>query len=294
MKYFWIILCCLLAGCGVDDTVKNNVPVDTNPLLLGSEQTLEIVTWNIQEFPKLADYTVEYVVDIVKDIDADIYCLQEIGSYSSFNSLNEQLENWNGYKANSASYDIDLAFLYRSDSDLQVISIQELFTDDWYAFPRSPLQLKILWKDQVVYIINNHLKAGGDSDDIERRRLACQNLYEYVNTQLPDEKVIIAGDLNDQLSDSPQYNVFQPILDDSDNFLFADYNIAMGPSSQWSWGNGSSHLDHIIISNELFSGLVSDLASVLTIQVDDHLDGGWGAYNNYVSDHLPVGLKLDF
>jgi endonuclease/exonuclease/phosphatase family metal-dependent hydrolase len=295
MRYILIILLLLLTGCGIDDSVNHtDIDPDLNELTLGTAATLEVVTWNIQNFPKMGSNTVDYLEELIIQIDADIFCLQEIQDLARFTLLDNALNDWDGYRSTGAAYDINLAVLFRNSADFQLLSINELFTDDWWAFPRSPIQLEILWNNEIFYVINNHLKAGGNSEDEDRRELACQYLAEYVNTQLAEQNVIIAGDLNDLIIDPPDKNVFYPFLDDTDNYLFADYEIAWGSPANWSWNNGTSHLDHIIISNELFSEFANPGSIILTIQIDDYLQGGWNTYDTYISDHLPVAIRLDF
>ena len=293
---YWILMLSLfLAACGVDEAVNdNNDDPDISDLTIGSDETLEIVAWNIQSFPKLEDETIELVAQLINEMDADIICLQEIEDYTAFIELDNQLTNWDGFRGSGASHNINLAILYKNSADFQLESIEELFTNEWYAFPRAPLKLEFLWNNEIFFVINNHLKAMGGEDDIERRRQACEGLAEYVLTELPDENVIIIGDLNDLIIDPPDINVFDVFLQDPDNFLFADYDIAYGSALYWSWNNGSSHLDHIIISNELFDEFTNSLSSIQTIRIDDYLGGGWSFYDDFISDHRPVAITLHF
>ncbi|MCF7913230.1 MAG: endonuclease/exonuclease/phosphatase family protein [Candidatus Cloacimonetes bacterium] len=295
-KLLWIwLMCLIITACGVDSPVNNDEPdPNTNELKIGSDETLEIITWNIENFPKLQNDTVELMVELINEMDVDIICLQEIESSADFILLDNELTAWDGFRANSAAYDIDLALLYKNSADFQISSIRELFDDDWYAFPRPPLQIEFLWNNETFFLINNHLKAMGEQDDIERRRQACEGLAEYVLTVLPNENVIIVGDLNDLITDPPETNVFNPFLLDTENFLMTDYNIAYGSALHWSWNNGSSHLDHIIISNELFGEFSNQGSSIQTIRIDDYLTGGWNFYEQYISDHRPVALTLHF
>ena len=292
----WILILSLfLTACGIDEPVNNNDDdPDISDLTIGSNETLEIVTWNIQSFPKLENETIDLVVQLINEMDADIICIQEIEDNAAYIELDSQLTNWDGFRGSGAAYSINLAVLYKNSADFQLESIEELFTDDWYAFPRSPIQLEFLWNNETFFVINNHLKAMGEEDDIERRREACEGLHDYILTELPDENVIITGDLNDLIIDPPDTNVFNVFLDDPDNFLFADYDIAYGSALHWSWNNGSSHLDHIIISNELFDEFTNPQSSIQTIRIDDYLDGGWSFYDDFVSDHRPVALTLHF
>ena len=57
----------------------------------GSSETLDIVTWNIENFPK-HNYTVDYVIEVVEQINVDIIALQEISGSSDFMSIIPNLE----------------------------------------------------------------------------------------------------------------------------------------------------------------------------------------------------------
>ena len=69
-------------------------------------------------------------------------------------------------------------------------------------------------------------------------------------------------------------------------------HIAEGPSSDWSFPGWPSHLDHILITNEVFDN--SNQNFVFTFKIDDYLDGGWSTYDYYISDHRPVNINLSF
>ncbi len=297
IKWTWIVVfALLLVSCGVDETVKNNdnIPPDIDELAIGTSGSLEIMTWNIQTFPKRGSETVDYMVDFITRIDPDIICLQEIEDGASFIMLDNDLTEWDSFRAHSAAYDINLALLYKNTADFQVISIRELFDDDWFAFPRPPLQIEFSWNNEIFYVINNHLKASGGEENEQRRELACLALADYINNDLPNENVIITGDMNDLIIDPPDTNVFQVFLNNPDNFSFADYEIAFGSSAYWSWGNGASHLDHILISNELFAEFANSGSLIETLRLDDYLTGGWNTYDQFISDHRPVIIRLQF
>ena len=98
------------------------------------------------------------------------------------------------------------------------------------------------------------------------------------------------GDLNDMIIDVESNNVFWGFIE-SENFQFADYDIAYGPSSDWSYPTWPSHLDHIIINNELFLDFQG--SEVSTFRVDDYLTGAWNAYENFISDHRPVFMRIN-
>jgi hypothetical protein len=148
-------------------------------------------------------------------------------------------------------------------------------------------------------IINNHFKCCGDgildfdneSDEETRRYNSSNLLKEYIDTNLSNTNVIVLGDLNDDIAEPRQNNVFQMILDDSENYLFVDLEIANGNSLEWSYPSWPSHLDHIIITNELFDEF-NNVNYVQTLQLEKLMDVDWNVYDQYISDHRPVGFHL--
>lgn len=73
----------------------------------------------------------------------------------------------------------------------------------------------ITWNNSNYFIINNHFKAYGDNyidestaDEEMRRRLACQKLDKFKYFYLYRIKVIVLGDMNDQIAEPEDYNVF--------------------------------------------------------------------------------------
>jgi endonuclease/exonuclease/phosphatase family metal-dependent hydrolase len=305
MKKIWIaiIVAFIIISCGKTESGPTSVNPPVVPtldsLFFGTDSTFEIVTWNIENFPKEDMITANYVVQIILAIDADVLALQEIESSGYFDyvvlQLNEDdsLNIWEEYRANSAYYDINLAYIYKCDF-VEVDSIYEIYQDDWYAFPRRPLVFELTYGEQELVIIDNHLKAGGDPEDEDRRKLASQKLQLYIEDNFIDSKVIIVGDLNDNITEPEASNVFWNFISQPDNYLFTDMEVAEGSSSNWSYPTWPSHLDHILITNELFDEFEDTLSTVETIKIDQYLEGGWNEYEDNVSDHRPVGLKLYF
>jgi hypothetical protein len=154
--------------------------------------------------------------------------------------------------------------------------------------------------NETYFFINNHLKAGGDGildlsdpeDEENRRYNACYLLDEYISTELNDENVILLGDLNDELIDEYENNVFRAFFEKPDDYLFADMAIAEGPSTYWSFPNTLSHIDHLLITNELFDEFENPATEIITLIFDEYFWNGWEGYYNNISDHRPVGLKL--
>lgn len=287
-----------LTGCGSSDTVVLG-PVDENPFAahrVGGSGSLEVLTWNLHNFPNDAgSREIALVAQAIEGMGADVVALQEIANGARFDELLALLPDWSGYRATSDNFQ-NLAYVWL-DSTVTVSRVRELFTSDWEPFPRSPLVLEITWDDHDVLLVNNHLKCCGDGvldrddsgDEENRRWVACEMLEQWIATEHPDDAVIVLGDLNDHLDDATQNNVFAPFLDLPASYAFADMAVALGPPSGWSWGPGEGHLDHILVSDELFAAVAADGAECRTIRIDQVLDG---QYRLLLSDHLPVGLVM--
>ena len=268
-------------------------PLAEPTIIFGTDSTFDVVTWNLENFPKRGATTINLVSQIILQIDAEIYALQEIEN--SFEALlqtvNEldTLNNWNGFCSNSAAFSINLAYIYKSGNSTD---ITEILDSDYHYLPRPPLLMNLIFEGSEFVIINNHLKAGGDAGDIERRTGGCLLLEEYISQNLASENVILLGDLNDVLTDAEEENVFKPFLDEITNYQFVDMEIAEGSSIDWSYPTWPSHLDHILITNELYGEFNESSSEIRTLKIDEYLDDGWSEYEQNISDHRPVGIKL--
>jgi endonuclease/exonuclease/phosphatase family metal-dependent hydrolase len=264
-----------------------------NSVQFGTESTLDIVTWNIQYFPK-NNFTVDYLVELIDSMNVDIIAMQEIwgdGASNSFDNLKNQLDGWNGYRKSSG-----LAYLYKIE--IVINDIYEI--NNLNEIIRTPYLLSINWNGQDIYIINNHFKAFGGAENEAERKIASEKIENYIKEYLEDLNVIVLGDLNDELNDEDSVNVFQNFIIDSTNYKFVDMDIAYGSSNNFSWPGwhqntyNSAHFDHILITNELFDEFKNEGSSVQTIRIEEYFDNGWSEYENYISDHRPVGLRLKF
>jgi len=265
------------------------IPPPLYTLKFGTDETLDIITWNIENFPKSNSLTVDYLSQLIIELDADIIALQEIGSDTYFNNLVETLDGWNGERTSGA---YGLAYIYKSE--LEILDIYEIDELNKYEFARTPYMLAVNWENEIVYIINNHYKCCGDGDinysntsDEEYRRLqSIQMTKTYLDTFYTHQSVVVLGDMNDELNDSESNNVFSKFIDD-EYYEFTDYDIAIGSSSYWSFPNWPSHLDHILITNELF-----DNHDTTYTVLAENFFSSWAEYENIISDHRPIGIRL--
>ncbi|MBI9032145.1 hypothetical protein JEZ13_09125 [bacterium] len=287
-----------LVSCGTDKVVKDDSLVTEY-----NENVVQIVTWNLKEFP-LASSTINQLQYHIPLLNADIIAVQEVTNTNDFNQLGLYLNDYSVLASEYYVYDENdeemyynpiLGYIYNHNR-VTVNSTYEILRNDSRMFPREPYVLDITWNNVDFIIINNHLKAGGDNvidewdswDEEVRRRDALNSLHIYINENYSNDNVILLGDFNDQFHEIPETNVFTTFLND-DNFVFADYEMSLD-TADFSYPNWPSHLDHIIINQNLIEIFGKPLSDCYTIKYDKSISN----YFANISDHRPVIIKLDF
>lgn len=284
----------LSCGGGSDDGDPQNPTNPTEPtetyeacLITETEQSLEIVTWNIENYP-MSGTVEESVLEIIEQMDPDVIAIQELTSMSAFSDLLGELSGWTGAIERFNGSNLMLGYLYKNSEVTITTAAQNLFNDmseennDAFTAFRRPLLTKITHTNGLeVTLINVHLKCCDGSEG--RRRLASQKLKDYIDTNLASEEVMVLGDFNDEIVDSED-NVFQNFIDDAANYHFATMDIASGSTGNWSYPSFPSHIDQILITDELFERVITTETLLLDNCNDDYL--------NSVSDHRPVIIRL--
>ncbi len=250
-------------------------------LNLLSANTLDVVTWNIEQFSD-ANSDLDEIKNIIETMDADIIGVQEITSITDFNTLANSISGWEG-KIVNVSGGLDVGYFYKSSEIELLENLSTIYDNEDSAFPRPPVVGKFKHISGLEFtVFNIHLKCCSGSEG--RREEASTLLKSYIDTNLPNTPVILLGDYNDEIQEAASSNVFQNLIDDASNYNFADMAIAKGPSSGWSFPSWPSHIDHILISNEFFD----KLESTSTLK----LEGCLSNYASAVSDHRPVMVRL--
>ena len=115
-----IIFLFLFLSCA-DDSISGSEE-DVYPI---NQDNLDIITWNIQNYPKHSS-TNTYLTDIINNLEGiDIIALQEIENATSLIELANSLEgNWEArrFQSGNSGYG-NLAFLINSDASLSWTSI---------------------------------------------------------------------------------------------------------------------------------------------------------------------------
>ena len=287
-----IIAVTIIASAGCRKTPEPPSPGDSDLFVAcipfpGTDQSLDIVTFNIETFPINGYTSVIAVASLLNTINADVYALQEVASEPGFNQLVDLMPGYMGLYYLINNSDWNLAYIYKvTEVTVNQSATRLLFTDSQH-FPRPPFEIKIHHTptDLDIFIINNHLKCCGGTENETSRRIASEMLKDYIDTSRPDDEVVILGDLNDEISGTGSSdNPFLNFIDDPVNFRFTDMNIALGSQLWWSYPSYPSHIDHILITNELFSRIDTTLVYKAAPCYSD--------YSIYISDHRPVGIKL--
>ena len=74
---------------------NKNIITSGNSIQFGTEFTLDIITWNIENFPKQDGSTVDYLAELIPLLDIDIIALQEIKSATDFQNLINEIAKLN-------------------------------------------------------------------------------------------------------------------------------------------------------------------------------------------------------
>jgi len=302
----------LVVGCGSSETVdapKIDPDGPFDALAVGTDSTLEVVTWNVRTFPYPTrredghdpQTTIDLVIQAIRGLDADIYALQEIRWRSHFDEVVAGLDGWAGLTGSDDDY--NLAYIYRNDGRFEDLSFTEILGGYSYPdpLPRDPFVMMFTFGGTPVAVINNHLKCCGDgfieggdpTDEETRRRDANLLLEEYINANLADRAVILVGDLNDELDDPEAHNVFANFLAAPARWRFLDLEIALDGGALWSYPSWPSHIDHVLVTDQLFGASEKQNALIEVLPMHSVMDGGMYVYNRDLSDHLPVAVRLD-
>lgn len=282
----------ILAGCGEDTTAPQIPAPPPGPSIIsGADSTFEIMTWNIEWFPKSDETTVAMVRDIIDTLDVDLIAVQEIADTTAFRTLLQSLEDFGGFYSPDV-YDGDsyqkTGIIYR-EAIVSVGNHYPIFTDpdDGWAFPRPPMRYAITVQgkaevfDFVLIVI--HLKAMGSWEDIARRREAAVRLKDYLDSHIAagsEKDYVVAGDWNDEIDDLASVNSFTAFLE-SDAYHFLTFPLA-GSGRDASYPYLGSLIDHILVSEDALAEYDGGAAHT------QRLDDVYPDYFRRVSDHRPV------
>ncbi len=260
----------------------------------GSDETHDFATWNWEHFPLEGNLTVNYLTLLIRDLELDLIAVQEIESVEDFDQLVSNLSGWDGlYSPDTyGNFYLKTGIIWNTET-VTVGDMIQLFGNS--SLTRPPIQVPVTMHENGDTIsfnfITMHLKAGTDSEDLEQRRHACELLKNYIDGIIGDggeDQWVLAGDWNDELDDSHNYNAFHVFLDDPQNWIWLDDWMTGDPD--WASHPPSGRfIDHILVTDEFYTEVFSGNGECETIQLQDE----WNSYHTYISDHVPTAAYIE-
>lgn len=246
-----------------------------------------VITWNLEVFP-LTEETMKRVKQTVEELAPDLVAVQEIAEPAAFQSLVSAMEDYEGILNDDPGAFQRVGLLYRKGR-VTLDEVETLFPSDWYAFPRPPLLARVTIHDETpidFYAMVLHLKAQLDDESQARRRDACEKLDAWTQAKLAssaEKDIVMLGDLNDKLTDPPQWNVFSSFLDQPDQYSFLTMPAA--EAGEYSYITFEAMIDHVLVTSDMLDEVGAGETEVLKLdEIEEDYD--------MISDHRPVRTRL--
>lgn len=306
-----------LAGCTGPNPEEPTPPIDYstycapppypfNPFefgfaSVGTDSTLDLATWNLEFFPLdlPGDYSCfhpidptrqQILADIINTSGLDVIAVQEVSDTTGFRQFLDLCPGYDGV-ISGEEWGCNFqrpAVIYRRDQ-VRVRSTERLYRSFNDPFPREPYRVDFTitsnGSSYDLSLIVVHLKAGGTSEDVARRREATVLLKSYLDKQAELDSTanfMIAGDWNDVINEPISASSFPDFLNDTENYVFLDTRMA-GISEYASIGTRSL-IDHLLVNRAACPEFTD--GRVTTLRYDQWVSG----YSN-VSDHRPVMVQ---
>ena len=240
-------------------------------------RTLDITTWNLEWFGS-TDTTRgpvdkirqrETIARVMDSTQADIYALQEIVSDEELQKLSDSIQgDYSRIFASDITSDQKLAYIYNTQTIKSVASALAVNggAQAW-ANGRFPFRLTCLvdidGKQMNLHVFNIHAKATDSATataDYNRRKVDAETFHAYLNDFYGDSNVVVLGDFNDRVIGSNVLTETTSCYAAFDNDA-SNWQIVTKPLEEQGLasyvGFNRSFLDHVIISNELFTAKIS-------------------------------------
>lgn len=291
-----LALAALLVGC----THEGNFGPDANPdepfppprtdlvPAVGSAATLELATWNIENFPGDPSSTPRFVADLVASLDLDVVVCQEIASEAAWAELVERLPEHEGVLSTHQYAPGDyqkIGVLYRS-SLVTAAAPTLLFPGEEYAFPRPALSTVITVDDLTLELVGVHLKAGRADEDAARRAAAITAIDTHLRAQVDgggEPDVVLLGDYNERVTDEEGRAVLGPLLAAPERYTVRTEPMAVSGAASFL-NFGGTFIDHITTTAALDARWTGARVEVPALHI------ALPSYRAGISDHLPVVL----
>ncbi|MDX8339190.1 T9SS type A sorting domain-containing protein [Draconibacterium sp. IB214405] len=252
---------------------------------------------------------------------ADIIGVEEISDDDLFAQLVAELPGYNFILSDATSYpdgDGDkqkVGFIYKT-ATVSPVSTKVLlasvhpyynggdasmlgdFPDEdktrFYASGRLPFMLTanvtIEGVTQQISFIDLHARANTSpyQSKYDMRKYDVEALKDTLDMYYADQNIVMVGDYNDDVDEtvadvSSIISTYQAYVDDAANYSFP--TRALSDANYRSYAFYPNMIDHVMLSDELFSNYIDGSAKV-------HYEFYDSDYTSTTSDHFPVSVRL--
>jgi hypothetical protein len=295
--------------------------IDVNGNTIPEENTLDIVSWNINWFgnpangfgPKDDDLAEQNIKKTMNRLNADIYLFIEVVDVQRFRRMIQSLDGYgvsisdycsNATDSLSSNYDSGqkIAYVFRK-SIVEAIQFRGLLKSSSTAYAnwasgRLPYLMEAKIKNsntfqgfqEPLHLIGLHGKAGDTEQDYLRRKAAAKELKDTLDQQFSKANVMIIGDYNDDLDETISKGIisrlssYDDIVKDSiDSDRYVALSLPLSYAKYNSVIGYQDVVDHVMISNELENRYVNGSTQILEEIVQ------WiPQYATTTSDHYPL------
>ena len=266
-------------------------------------------TRNDLAFSSYSDSSKNITAQAIKEVNADIVCLQEVENMFALEKFNSDYLARLKYRHRILidSHDprfIDVAFLsrYRINNIITYRNLRNKKNTTW-LFSRDCLEVEFNINGKKLVLYGNHFKSmtGGRDNTKERRLEQVEKVAEIVTEKWKpknyDGNFIILGDFNDYLDSNTSLN---PLID-HEGLVNTTQNMDKEQSWThfWAGGNEYRQLDYILISNSL-SATNNTLPEIMrkglpyrASKYDGPRFDDVGENHPKASDHAPIYIDLE-
>lgn len=249
-------------------------------------RNIRISSWNIEYFGKNTFQSHKYdknIVFIIRNINADILCLQEITSIDNINRIVKSLGNYKMI--------VDTAKI-KNGSQFNVFLIkQHVQVMDFITHSRKMIELIYYdtYLKKKISIYNCHLKAFPSESNIRKRK---EQLHYLLNT-IKTDNVIIAGDLNctsqsSELKILKNHSYMNGFLSNYKYMNIYSHFFDKNKSNTIEHGE-LSQLDHFFVSKSL----INKISNIYVMK--EPCTNALNIINDtfpYMSDHCPIVMII--